>query len=126
MPPRHRSFAQVAVTMALGSLVSSCASFTPVTLPTAPGGDATAIAASVHPGDRVRLLLTDRRVTEFTVAAVERDALVGQEGERVAYTEIARLERRSVGKTKTVFLIASPLLALGGLLLILIIANPPF
>ncbi len=126
MPPRHRSFVQVAVTIALGSLVSSCASFTPVTLPTDPGGDAAAIAASVHSGDRVRLLLTDRRVTEFTVAAVEREAFVGQKGERVAFTEIARLERRSVSGTKTVFLIASPLLALGGLLLILIIANPPF
>jgi hypothetical protein len=109
--------------LAIGA-VTGCASFHAVPPSTPAGLDLDAVKAHVRSGDMVRVLRKDATESKFTVTAIDADALVSRAGERVPYADIARLERRSFSATKTVFLVLSPAIVMGGLLLILQFINP--
>lgn len=66
---------------------------------------------NVKPGDDIRVTLKDGRTLRLTVASVESDAIVAQEGTRVAFTEIQTLERRQFSAPRTVGLVAGGVLA---------------
>jgi hypothetical protein len=66
---------------------------------------------SVKPGDDIRVTLKDGRTLRLTVASVEGDAIVAQEGTRVPFTEIQTLERRQFSAPRTVGLVAGGVLA---------------
>jgi hypothetical protein len=100
------------------SCVASCAGYKRMTLRATPPAVAAA-PVQIEIGDVVRLTLADRRVTAFRVAAIEPDALVGTDGQRVAYADIVVLERRTISKTKTTILLLSPLIALGALMVVI-------
>jgi hypothetical protein len=97
--------------VALASIGIACASFKVVPMTTKPADNATSLAAPrIAPGDTVRVVLKNGQLSEFKVRSVEVDALVGQDGQRVVYADIARLERRSVSAAKTTLLVLSPII----------------
>ena len=101
-----------------------CASFKAVPLATNPADTAASLAANrVTPGDTVRVVLKNGQLTEFKVRSVEVDALVGQDGQRVIYADIARLERRSVSASKTTLLVLSPIIVFSAMFVIALIAG---
>ena len=109
---------------ALAWTVVGCASFKVVPLTTNPADNAPSLAAqSVAPGDTVRVVLKNGASSEFKVRSVEVDALVGQDGERVVYADIARLERRSVSASKTTLLVLSPIIVFSAMFVIALIAG---
>ena len=104
-PPAH-----LAVVVALAiPLSAGCTGYRRVNMPDRQSPVA-AISSQVAVGDVVRVVLVNRQRLEFRVAAVEPDSVVGQDGQRVNYADIAVLERRTTDKLKTTLLIASPVL----------------
>lgn len=100
-----------------------CGSWKVVPLATNPGDNAASLAAKrVAPGDTVRVVLKNGQQSEFTIRSVEDGAFVGQDGQRVAFADVARLERRSTSTTKTTLLVLSPLIVFGGAFLVALIA----
>jgi len=121
MPCRLRIGIQLMV-VALALTAVGCGTFNVVPLATNPANNAASLGAKrVAPGDTVRVVLKNGQQSEFKVRSVEDDALVGQDGQRVVYADIALLERRSISATKTTLLVLSPFIALTGAFLIGII-----
>jgi hypothetical protein len=101
--------------VALALTAAGCGTFKVVPLATNPADNAASLAAKrVAPGDTVRVVLKNGQQSEFKVRSVEDDALVGQDGQRVVYADVALLERRSISATKTTLLVLSRLIALTG------------
>ena len=101
--------ADLAVVIALAISLSGCTGYRRVNIPNRQSPVA-AISSQVAVGDVVRVVLVNRQRLEFRVAAVEPDGIVGKDGQRVNYADIAALERRTTDKLKTTLLIASPVL----------------
>lgn len=121
MPCKLRTGFQLMV-VALALTAIGCGTFNVVPLATTPADNAASLAAKrVAPGDTVRVVLKNGQQSEFKVRAVEDDALVGQDGQRVVYADIALLERRSISAKKTTLLVLSPLIALTGAFLVAVI-----
>jgi hypothetical protein len=123
MPSRLRIGFQLMV-VALVLTTVGCASFKVVPLATNPADTAASLAANrVTPGDTVRVVLKNGQLSEFKVRSVEVDALVGQDGQRVVYADIARLERRSVSASKTTLLVLSPIIVFSAWFLVALIVG---
>ncbi len=65
--------------------------------PSAPPAPITALKV----GDQVRITLRNGDEVRFAVAEVQADALVGDNGRRVLYTDMQSLEKRHLSKVKT-------------------------
>jgi hypothetical protein len=58
-------------------------------------------STALQNGDDVRIILRNGDEVRFTVAEVQADALVGNTGRRVLYSDMQSLERRQLSKAKT-------------------------
>jgi hypothetical protein len=122
MPSRLRIGFQLML-VALVLTAVGCASFKLVPLATNPTDNAASLAAKrVAPGDTVRVVLKNGQQSEFTLRSVEGDALVGQDGQRVAFADVASLERRSISATKTTLLVLSPIIVFSAMFAVALIA----
>ena len=94
-------------------LISGCASFQDVQIPTAEQPTA---APAVKVGETAEVTTRDGAKQRFKVTAVEADALVGQDV-RVAYQDMTslRVERESASGNKTAWIVVG-VLVVGGLI----------
>ena len=75
-------------------LLTSCASYTYKEFARLDNLQSTLI-----PGDTVRIVIKDGRDLEFTIEAVTSEEIVG-DGQRVLFSDIAKLEERELGDTQ--------------------------
>ena len=75
-------------------LLTSCASYTYKEF--APLDN---LQSTLIPGDTVRIVIKDGRDLEFTIEAVTSEEIVG-DGQRVLFSDIAKLEERELGDTQ--------------------------
>jgi hypothetical protein len=99
------SFARrlVAIIVAI-SLPGGCTGYKRVSLTARPPSSGV-IVAQVAVGDTLRVETTDGVQHEVRVEAIDDDALVGALGERLAFADIAFIERKSLNVGKTVFVV---------------------
>jgi hypothetical protein len=90
----------VAIVVAI-SLPAGCTGYKRVSLGARPPARHT-IVDHVAVGDTLRVETTDGIQHDVRVKAIEEDALVGERGERLAFADIAFVERRSLSVGKTV------------------------
>lgn len=62
-------------------------------------------AASVQPGNHVKIKLRSGKIVSFTVAEVRSDQLVGTKGQQVDYQSMTRLERTHLAVGRTIVLV---------------------
>jgi hypothetical protein len=100
----------VALTVIISFLMTSCASFHDVQIPTANQS----VAPAVQVGQTVEATTRDGAKKRFKVTAVEADALVGQDV-RVAYEDMTslRIQSNSVGSNKATWIVVGVLAAAG-------------
>jgi hypothetical protein len=90
----------VALTVVL-SLLVGCTGYKRVSLVATPP-DRSMIVGQVAVGDTLRVVTSGGTQQEIRVKAIEGDALVGERGERLAFTDIVFVERRGINVGKTV------------------------
>src|SRR5213075_2136512 len=105
-------------------LFAGCHSHVRVDVPHGqPAQPAASTEMKLHPGDQVRVTLTDGKTVTFVVATIEPDALVGSDGRRVLYSDMSELEKRHVSAGKTTALIAGAVVVIPLLILVLAAAT---
>ena len=87
----------------LASMLGGCTGYKRIALGAAPPPHSV-VADRMQVGQTVRLELRDASLQTVTIAAIERDALVGDKGERIAYAEIISAERKGVDVSKSLWL----------------------
>ena len=88
-------------------MLSSCHSRVPIELPDSrPPHPRAAAVTELKVGDRVRVTLRNGNHAEARVAAVQREALVAEDGRRILYADIVQIEKTVVSKGKTIASVA--------------------
>ena len=83
-------------------VVTACHSQKRIAISNASDPSATPTATTpLKVGDQVRITLRNGDEVRFTVAEVQADALLGNTGRRVLYSDMQSLERRHLSKIKT-------------------------
>ncbi|MGE0815845.1 MAG: hypothetical protein AB7O28_11515 [Vicinamibacterales bacterium] len=96
-------------------LLDGCAAHRRLAIPGQPprAGAATAAAggeaATLRPGDHVRIRLQSGTVLRVTLAEVRSDALVTTRGQRIPFEAMARLEKRHLSVVRTAILVGGGL-----------------
>ncbi len=89
-------------------------------------GDSRVLLTTPKKGDHLRATLINGNIANFTVADVQPDALVGTDGQRVLYRDIARLEHKHLSKGRTGALVAGLAVAGFAVLVVVALASDPF
>ncbi|HEY7363023.1 MAG TPA: hypothetical protein VIE37_02865 [Methylomirabilota bacterium] len=95
---RVRAMIDSRVALLVGLLLGSCTSLTPVR--------SDEVHTSLKAGDTVQIVTRDGKTTTFEIVAVTMEAIVGQD-HRIAFVDIAELQKREVDAGKTVGMVAA-------------------
>jgi len=97
----HVPYVRTVAVVLVASMVSGCTGYKAVNIgavpPTRP-----AVAQNVKIGQSLRVDLRDGSRQQIKVAAINHDALVGENGQRIAYGDIVAVERHGVRVGRTV------------------------
>lgn len=103
----------VAIVLLSALLLSGCHSMTRVVLPdSTPPPPNAAVFAQLKAGDTVRVTMRTGEKVTFTLEEVRAEGVVAKDGRHIPFGDIGQLERRHFSGTKTVVVIAIPLVLL--------------
>ena len=103
----------VTVVVLSAFVLNACHSTRRIALPdSTPPPPTAGVFSELKAGDTVRVTIRTGEKATFTLAEVQAEGVVAQDGRRIPFADMWQLEKRHVSGTKTAILIAIPLLFL--------------